>query len=268
MTDQLLPALAKAAVGDKLIVQIYGDLAKPGVSQVGKALGAILGLGNTVLWPVHLLNARASIALQANLDKYREKLASVPPNKVVSVPPEIGVPLLEKLAYVSDPDLRELYATLLARASNIETQSRAHPSFVNVLANISPDEALLLRQFSHQPHTPFVIGRLHSSKDRSGLHHMTVVDMHFALSAETKLAYPGNLSAYVSNLEGLGLVSVDRNSYLVPVAVYNQIEAEIMERLYRVEHSEHSVYTVPGIVKGRLDVTPYGQLFLDACVKD
>lgn len=42
-----------------LIVEVYGDLAKPGVQQVGKALETVLGLGNTILWPLALANARA-----------------------------------------------------------------------------------------------------------------------------------------------------------------------------------------------------------------
>jgi len=41
-----------------LLKEIYGDLAKPGVSQVGKALSTVVGLGNTILWPVALLNER------------------------------------------------------------------------------------------------------------------------------------------------------------------------------------------------------------------
>ena len=43
-----------------LLKEVYGDLAKPGVEQVGKALGTVIGLGNTILWPIALANEKAS----------------------------------------------------------------------------------------------------------------------------------------------------------------------------------------------------------------
>ena len=36
----------------EILKEVYGDLAKPGAQQAGKALGTIVGLGNTILWPV------------------------------------------------------------------------------------------------------------------------------------------------------------------------------------------------------------------------
>jgi hypothetical protein len=48
--SQFLPALAAGlAARSELLKEIYTDLAKPGVSQVGLAIGTILGLGNTAL---------------------------------------------------------------------------------------------------------------------------------------------------------------------------------------------------------------------------
>lgn len=50
-----------------LIKEIYGDLAKPGVQNVGTALAAVLGLGVTLMWPIMWANERAKIALEDNL---------------------------------------------------------------------------------------------------------------------------------------------------------------------------------------------------------
>ena len=136
MSAELLTALAIAATQRELLTQLYGDLAKPGVAQVGKALSTVLGLGNTILWPIQLLNERARIRLESNLERFRQKVSQIPLEKVTPVAPEIGVPIAEKLSYVADRDLRELYTNLLAKASNVDTVSQAHPSFVNVLRNL------------------------------------------------------------------------------------------------------------------------------------
>jgi hypothetical protein len=104
-----------------LIKEIYGDLVKPGVTQVGKAVETILGLGNTILWPLQMLNGRAKIALENNFEKYREQLKDVSEADIISVRPEVGVPILEKLAYVTDDEISQLYINLLAKASSAQT---------------------------------------------------------------------------------------------------------------------------------------------------
>lgn len=111
MTGDLLPIIKEAAQIPIVLKEIYGDLAKPGVIQVGKALETIIGLGNTILWPVTLLNEKAKIALEKNLDSYREQLENIPEEDVTEIPPEIGVPVAEKLAYITDEELSQLYIT-------------------------------------------------------------------------------------------------------------------------------------------------------------
>jgi len=142
-----------------LLVEIYGDLAKPGVQQVGKALGTVFGLGNTILWPIHLANERSRLYLERNLQDYRARLENLPEEKVVPVAPEIGVPIAEKLTYVRDMKLADMYVTLLTKASNVDTVADAHPSFVNIINNLSPDEAQLLEVFVEDEDVEFVAAK-------------------------------------------------------------------------------------------------------------
>lgn len=261
MSAEWLPALAKATSEEGLLTQIYGDLAKPGVSQVGKALSTVLGLGNTVLWPIQLLNERARLALDVNLERYREKIAQIPDEEISPVPPEVGVPIAEKLSYVSDPDLRELYINLLAKASSTATQSQAHPSFVNVLNNLSPDEAQLVRQFQQQGGAiPFISAKfLNPMKN----HWIQLVDVHISFKPETKIEFPANLPAYVSNLEGLGLINVRRDIFVVPETQYQPLESELTLRFSGVRPAEFSQFQCD---RGKIEVTHFGRLFISACI--
>lgn len=262
MGPEWIPAITKAATEQGLLTQVYGDLAKPGVSQVGKALSTVLGLGNTILWPIQLLNERARISLEVNLDRYREKMADVPPEKVAPVPPEIGVPIAEKLGHVSDPDLRELYTTLLAKASNTDTQSQAHPSFVNVLNNISPDEASLIRQFQQQGGAiPFVSARFVNPQT---LYWMQVVDIHTPILPQTRIAFINNLPAYLSNLEGLGLISIRRDIFVVPETVYEPLESQLKAQFEMVQRPPD--YSDFQCNRGKIEITRFGWLFISACI--
>lgn len=115
MTNEWVVVAKEALKIPSLIVEIYGDVAKPGVKQVGKALDTVLGLGNTLLWPVYLVNEKSKLSIQKNLESYRKKLENIPEDKIINVAPEIGVPIAEKLSYVSDESISNLYVTFLLK---------------------------------------------------------------------------------------------------------------------------------------------------------
>lgn len=216
-----------------LLKEIYTDLAKPGVSQVGEAIGAIVGLGNTALWPVHMLNERAKLLLEANLDRYREKLKAVAQEDVVAVPPEVGIPILERFSYVAAPSLREMYCNLLAMASAKDTERLAHPSFVTILNSITPDEALLLGYLKKNHQIEFHLINEHG-----------IQSVSFGLQVTRGFAFPTNVAAYVSNLEGLGVLKVSDDAVVTPP----------------LGLSEN--YNAVGYAR----VTEFGQMFLKTCV--
>ena len=264
MVPEIIQSLASTASAKDLLVEVYGDLAKPGVSQVGKALGTVVGIGNTILWPIQLLNERAKIALEANLERYREKMASVPIENVSEVAPEIGVPVAEKLSYVSDTELRELYTSLLYKASNTETLSQAHPSFVNILNNLSPDEARLLQQFQKQVgSTPFISAKYTKMASPNERHSLQFIDCHFAMSKETKILFIENLQAYISNLEGLGLINVRKDVLVVPKDCYPPLEDDL--RLKYRDAPRPAGYTDLQFDRGKIEVSNFGWLFLRCC---
>ncbi len=261
MPAEWIPALAKAANDPGLIKEIYGDLAKPGVAQVGKALSTIIGLGNTCLWPIRLLNERARIALDSNLESFRERLSTVPEDKINPVSPELGVPIAEKLSYVTDKDIRELYLNLLTKACNTDTVGLAHPSFLNIINSISPDEAVLLRQLGQKNVTPYV-GLKYSNPNSQHFHQ--VIEVHIALDEQTKLSFPWNLPAYISNLEGLGLIDVSLAFKFPIYSEYAALEAELRETYKDAKGPEG--FTVLSFDQGRILTTQYSRLFLSACL--
>ena len=127
---------------------------------------------------------------------------------------------------------------------------------------MSPDEALLIRQFMQQGAVPFVTAMFVNPRES---HWTTLVDLHFELHSETTLAFPVNVPAYVYNLEGLGLVDVRRDYFVVPTTVYEVLERGLEERFKNTPRPEE--YPVFGFARGRIDVTRFGVLFGRACVE-
>lgn len=74
-----------------------------------------------------------------------EKMKDTP--EALIVPPEnyVAVPALQQIAYCFDSDdLREMYANLLANSMNSVVKDGVHPSFVEIIKQLSPDEAKIL----------------------------------------------------------------------------------------------------------------------------
>jgi hypothetical protein len=244
-----------------LLKEIYGDLAKPGVRQVGKALGTIIGLGNTMLMPLALKNEKARIVLETNLNRYREKLESVPDDQISEVAPEVGVPIVEKLLYVTNEELSEMYTELLAKASQHQKANMAHPSFVNIINNMSPDEAILLKEIRPMINgIPFIEARL-TKKGKNEWH--TLNDMIPGLPNLDKLQFPNNVRAYLSNLAGMGLLQIRHDQFMVGVNIYEPLEESAKNMFSAMADSmPDRELTFP---RGKIEITTLGHLFISAC---
>lgn len=262
MTDPISEIVSKTAGIPEVIKEVYGDLAKPGVAQVGKALAGIIGLGNTILYPIHLLNEKSRIYLERNLQKYREKLETISDEKIVSVPPEIGVPIAEKLAYISNEELSDMYISLLANASNIETASLAHPGFAKLIDNLSPDEAIFLQTLRKIVTIPFIEIRLNTGNNTWN----SLEDFVVSESITSGLTFKNNLPAYISNLDSLGIIKIRRDIWITPIEKYYVPLWEAKRVAYgSLEKSLAGTNMTLGYEKARADITPFGKLFISAC---
>jgi len=244
-----------------ILKEVYGDLAKPGVQQAGKALSTILGLGNTVLWPIALMNEKAKIALEKNLEKYRIKMENTPDEDVCEIAPEVGVPIAEKLSYVTNEELSEMYTELLAKASQSQKENLAHPSFVNIISNISPDEAILMKSVRNMLGIPFIEVRLLMPKNKNEW--STLNSMMPGLTCLEELLHQNNIHAYVSNLEGLGIFQVRQDIYMVGENIYEPLEENAKALYNQIEKASEGRTIL--FKRGKIEITPFGRLMMAAC---
>ena len=251
---------------NNILLEVYGDLLKPGVSQVGQAIGTLLGYGNTILMPLALKNEKSKITIQSNLNKYRQKLEEIPEENIQSVVPEIGVPILEKLMYVSDDTLVELYTELLTKASDKEQCKSTHPSFVNVINNLSPKEAQILEKINEGS---IAVVDVDIVSDL-GNHPCEQVS-ELVLS---DIFYDENITAYLSNLLGLGLIHISMEKSLTDVHRYELLEQKIRKIYSKAPKvageskiTNHMAKGDLSFKRGIITITSFGQLFLVACTK-
>lgn len=179
-----LTGLGKLA-DSKLIQGLYKDLGKAGaIEQIGKfATDALKALR---LFTASIqLRALGQDLLEKRLDQVRNK---VPEERQIGAHPQIAGPILENLHYMVDGDiLTEMYLNLLARAIDRDHVGEAHPAFVKIIEQLSPDEALIMLQIERG--------------------NQSAIAFH-GKEAPEWLMYPGNFGMYISHIESLNLVTI------------------------------------------------------------
>lgn len=265
-------AMALAAwKSPELLKELYVDIAKPGVSQVGKALETIVETGSLALLPLRMLNQRAKEWERRNFEEFAEKISKHSIEEVQPLRPEIGIPILDKLSSTVDSDLRELFLNLLT-SSCIESRSEyCHPSFAHVLGLLSPDEARLLKSWRKSSSIPYLsIGR----STKKGTQEI----QNFSLLVPGDIEFKSNFEVYMNNMSGLGILEYttekwmsDPSNYsdLISVATKDhpdilpsQLQNIGMPMIDRKDYPDSFVYYEKGIIK----IRSYGQLLQLACI--
>lgn len=78
-----------------------------------------------------------------------EKLKNTPVENIITPPSYVAVPALQSIAYCMDNiQLRDMYAELLAHAMNSETVDNVHPTFVEIIKQMSPFDALVFERLT------------------------------------------------------------------------------------------------------------------------
>ena len=126
--------------------------------------------------------------------------------------------------------------------------------------SISPDEAIVIRSIRRASSIPYVSVRLYE-KGRSAWIELQPMVLNLSCSAD--LTYPNNVPAYISNLEGLGVLdiqdmfSIDKDELYAPIEdIARKTHSDIPENLRDREIK---------FDRGKIDITSFGRLFLHAC---
>lgn len=282
MTPEPTSQVAKSllSIDTQVLTMVYEDLAKPGVQQVGKALSTVLGLGNTVLLPLKLVNEKSKLWYAKHMEHYRKQLEQIPEDNVIEVAPEIGVPILEKLEKTTSEKVSELYINLLTNASTVDFVANTHPRFVSIIENLTSDEIKLLELIKSNRMVPFItiIIRLVLKEaiknpeilgdfEHGGIgtlnHRATMFEKNNVLSLPDKAKF------YFQNLEGLGLITAETERFMGKSAYYPLYEA-FGEDINPPEDNSTtgnapSASSARGVEKGMYKLTEIGRLFMKAC---
>ncbi|CAI1618122.1 DUF4393 domain-containing protein [Serratia entomophila] len=150
-SDKAVDNAQKAASALTEIINLAKDdpNAKEAAKNLGKTALTITNTVNNCLLPLAVVNYGFEAAKKYFNEKFRLDVEaatkSIPPDRIIEPKASIVAPLLQGLAFSLDEALlKEMYLKLLASAMDDKTESTTHPAFVEVIKQLSSDEALIL----------------------------------------------------------------------------------------------------------------------------
>ncbi|MEK6371354.1 MAG: DUF4393 domain-containing protein [Acidobacteriota bacterium] len=266
--DNIIKTTAEAVRGVVEAVPVYQDALQPAAKQVGRSLEVVARAINVALAPLTALvwgYDRISEYLNTRL---AELLSHVPEERIITPPPSVAGPLLEGMRFVAaDAELREMFARLLATAMDSDSQPRALPAFVEILKQISADEARILRYFERVGFfpAPIITVRLVVQPVKTPAEPaMLIFAPHrTSLTDKAEIAHRQLATVYINNLCRLGVLATDYTARLASSA-YADIENE--PEIARYKHTEVSPEVRYEILYGQIALTTLGEMLVTACV--
>lgn len=257
-TIDSVTALAKA-------VPIYEDAVQPLAKETGKALGTVGKAVNVALAPLAGVVWGYDKIKDFIETRVAEKLEKVPEERITTPPPNVAGPAIEALRFSGDDEtLREMFANLIATSLDKKTATEAHPSFVDIIKNISADEGKILQLFTHSQ--PIAVIDVKMNIPTGGFHvlHRNVTQ----LGARAKCEHPELAPNYVDNLCRLGILEIPSNRRINNNEAYTPLmnDPGILQLKSQFTPGENK--PTIGFDKRMLQATTLGQQFIRACVID
>lgn len=244
-------------------VPVYQDAIQPLAKETGKALGTVGKTVNAALMPIRGLVWGVEKIEAFVQSKVTRKLENIPPENIQTPDPSVAGPAIESLRFTGHKEeLAELYANLLATSMDKNTAKTAHPGFVEIIRNLSGDEAKILSFLVKVEVAPIVDIRRESKNGKGGV---VVSPYVTTIGYDAGCEHRDLTGTYLKNLERLGLIDIPRDKHLVAEGMYDRIlndppVKKIEEELNSLEYHEAN------FEKYYAAVSELGKLFISACI--
>lgn len=256
-------ATIDAITGLVKAIPVYQDAIQPAAKQIGQTLETVSKTVNIALAPIKALVWGYEKIEDFITTRVSEKLKHIPEENITTPPPQVAGPAIEALRFSgNDPNLRELYANLLATAMDKMTIHKAHPGFVEIIKNLTSDEALLIQAFSTQIQFP-LIDIKSNFKDNKG--HIVILSNFSHLNKKITIQRPDLIPTYLNNFCRLGLLEIPYGLYLSAPNTYEPLETDNDHESLRQKLINQTDKTI-SFERKLIMLTEFGKMFVENVV--
>lgn len=198
------------------------------------------------------------------IPELKEKLKDIPEQRIITPDLTVAGPAIEAIRFVGHkPELRELYANLLASSMDSEAATKAHPAFTDIIKQITPDEAKLIKYFSNNPRLPIINIMAEEINTQASI---TLVRHYSNLGKHAGCTFVENTPNYLDNLSRLELIKILDDSTYTAVGAYSDLENDP----FVLDYLNSPIENIPNfnkvISKGLIELTDFGKQFIEACI--
>lgn len=246
----------------------YADVGRPVAKPTGELIGLVPRAIKAALAPVEkwVLQREYNVAETKKL--LEEKLQNITPDLIESPEPYIAVPALQYISYCMDnEELRDMYANLLANSMNSVVKNGVHPGFVEIIKQLSPDEAKFLKYMKANPVIPTISLRFaYNDYNKGGVY---AIKEFTNIPALTKCEDIDNGEQYIDNLVRLGLLERDGKNAFIDKAIYEPLKTDPLFAQYNdVEIAKKEGFETCEVEEHIVRLTALGEKFCSICLGD
>lgn len=242
----------------------------PAAQEAGKTLGNIFyAVFSIINYPIEKLRVKHT----ENLKKYEQdikyELSKIPEDQLVEPKLSIVGPALEASKYyIEDEELRKMFAKLIVSSMDAELTDLSHPSFIEIIKQLSSVEALIIKHLSEHSLLPYV--ELSFKSFGEDPMKLTSVEPYTKIEGLDIDYYV--MASSLKNLDRLGLIKFTNVKIAGDdTAIENIIHDDIFDSYHEINNymKENHLHLNTGninIESGNIMLTTFGQRFSKICL--
>lgn len=226
----------------------------------GRALDDIMSLIG--FEKLHEVAEKKRISRDMNIQEYKEsiaqKVARIPEDKIVEPPLSIVGPAFEASKfYIEEYELREMFSSVISASMDSRLNNRVHPSFVDIIKQLSPHDALVLSKIKNNNYHPG--SPISAMKMVVKVEEGEKIIFPLLVLFNEDIQYESN-SISINNLNRLGIVNINMNTWATDDDAYTKYYSNPILSHILNKHPEMS------LSKGSYTLNDFGKNFIDICV--
>lgn len=236
--------------------EIYKDLVKPSTVLMGQVISYIprtirLWLGK---WEKWIINGEESLRL--TYEAIEKKTANIPSDKLCEPEAYVAVPIIYQISYCYESEeLREMYSNLLVSSMNVDTKRKVHPGFVDIIKQMTPDEAKLLKYIGENQGIAAM--DVHETTDEQNSIY-TIRYKNYIDIPQKVVEIKSDIPIYVDNLLRLNLIEIPNEQSIANEEVYRDLEKRIKTSAITSNKVKY--------IKKVIHITDFGNSFFEVCI--
>ncbi|MFC4025571.1 DUF4393 domain-containing protein [Oceanobacillus longus] len=208
-----------------------------------------------------LKRAKYEVATTQYKNLVAKKVIEIDDNNLQEPPMSVVGPALEASRfYIEEQELREMFANVISASMDKSKSNKVHHSFVEIIKQISPDDAKNISLFREKTHHPIVKFELNYVQKNGYL----ILKSNVFYDSCSDIITGDENAASITNLQRLGLVAISYEENYQDKSNYIGFRNSIF---YKHEISlQNPEISRVDIREGIIRITPLGKAFIDVCL--